>query len=258
MTHQPPRSLKFEYELYVEREIEDYKDALPRSSILDIGDEAVAILRSQEQYGFDELLLWVEVDRIIRRRLRIPSFSTWKRRRLRLLEQYRRPEYWGIHADAPLVRAIQPAADSHVLVAGADVEVSALYLAANGCVVTAVEQQSDAVDRVITAAERVGLSARVNGQVVPLDTWSPDEPLAAVVCTPAAFEGLSREARARAIAVLQSATLDGGVHLVQTIVAGDNEVTIEELRRRYRGWSISVERDEGAARTFLARKSSAA
>ena len=41
MPHQQYRSLKHEYELYVEREIEDYKDSIPRSAILSIGDEAV-------------------------------------------------------------------------------------------------------------------------------------------------------------------------------------------------------------------------
>ncbi len=32
MPFQNPRSLKYEYELYVEREIEDYKDSIPRSA----------------------------------------------------------------------------------------------------------------------------------------------------------------------------------------------------------------------------------
>ena len=59
------------------------------------------------------------------------------------------------------------------------------------------------------------------------------------------------------IRVLQSATLDGGVHLVQTITAsGKSEATVslEELRSRYKGWEVSVERSDGRARTFFARK----
>jgi len=48
MPHQQHRSLKHEYELYVEREIEDYKDSIPRSAILSIGDEAVGVLRAQD------------------------------------------------------------------------------------------------------------------------------------------------------------------------------------------------------------------
>jgi hypothetical protein len=39
------------------------------------------------------------------------------------------------------------------------------------------------------------------------------------------------------IEVLKSATLDGGVHLVETIVAGQTALSIEELRSQYRGWS---------------------
>src|SRR5688572_32807638 len=118
MRQQQQRSLKHEYELFVEREIEDYKDSIPRSAILSIGDEAVARLRAQEQAAFDELVLWDEVDRIITSRLRIPTYPSWKRRRLKLLAEYRRPEHWGMQADAPIVRAIQPSSESHVLVTG--------------------------------------------------------------------------------------------------------------------------------------------
>ena len=44
MGHRPSRSLQHEYELYIEREIENYKESIPRSSLLKIGDEAVAAL----------------------------------------------------------------------------------------------------------------------------------------------------------------------------------------------------------------------
>jgi hypothetical protein len=257
MTQYAPRSLHHEYELYVEREIEDYKDSISRTVLLSIGDEAIARMRDQEQTGFTELLLWQEVDRIIRERKRVPKFETWRRRRLRLLREFRRPEHWGWLPDAPVVRAIEPAANARVLVAGSNVEESTLYFAAHGCVVTAVEQEPDIVERVVAAAERVGLTARVQGRVGALDGWAPDGPLTAVVCSPTAFGGLSAEARARVIEVLQTATLDGGVHLVQTIAAGQNALTIDELRSKYRGWSVSVERDDAAGRTFLARKGAA-
>src|SRR5687767_2022747 len=124
-----PRSLKHEYELYVEREIENYKDSVPRTALLAIGDEAVRVLSAQPQFELTELVLWEEVDRIIKQRLRIPSYATWRRRRLRMLERYRRPEHWGLAPGDALVRAIQPAAEGHVLVAGsAKVEETALYL----------------------------------------------------------------------------------------------------------------------------------
>lgn len=258
MPHQQYRSLKHEYELYVEREIEDYKDSIPRSAILSIGDEAVSKLRSQEQVAFDEIVLCDEVDRIITGRLRLPSYATWKRRRLKLLAKYRRPEHWGLDPDAPLVRAIPAGAESRVLLTGPHVSDSALYLAANGCRVTAVGDAPDEIERVMSAAEAVGLARQVTAFASPLTEWSPDGPLTAVVVTPAAFDGLTVTDRARVIEILKRATLDGGVHLVETIVAGDAALSIDELRSQYRGWSISVEAGESAATTFLARKAGAA
>ena len=257
MSHLQHRSLKYEYELYVEREIEDYKDSIPRSAILSIGDEAVSRLRAQEQVAFDELVLWAEVDRIITSRLRIPTYAGWKRRRLKLLAEYRRPEHWGMRPDAPLVRAISPGTEAHVLVTGPRVSESTLYLAANGCTVTAVGDAPDVVERVMIAAEAVGLARQVNAFLSPLSEWAPDGPLSAVICSPAAFAGLSELDRSRVIEVLQSATLDGGVHLVETIVAGQTALTIDELRAQYRGWAISVEREDTPSPTFFARKSAA-
>lgn len=254
MASQPQRSLKHEYEIFVEQEIENYKDSIPRSAILRIGDEAVANLRAAEQFAFDELLIWDEVDRIIRLRLGIPSYATWRRRRLKLLAEYRRPERWGLSADAPIVREIPSDAEAHVLVVGAQQEGTAMYLVANGCQVTAVEEDPEIVEKVLAAAGVVGLTSRVNGCVSGLDQWYPESPLHAVVCSPAAFERLTSGERERVIEILKSATLDGGVHLVQTLVAGRAAIELEELRARYRGWDVSIVRDEKAERTFMARK----
>lgn len=256
-----PRSLKYEYELFVESEIEHYKDSISRSALLKIGDEAVAALRAADQIGLTELLVCDEVDRLIARRLRLPSFATWKRRRLKALEEYRKPEHWGLDPNAAFVKALADS-EGHVLVAGAEQEGPALYLAARGAAVTALEPAEDAVERVVRAAHAAGLTERVRGYCSDLGAWSPDVALQAVVCTPAAFAGLDAHDRARVIAVLQSATVDGGVHLVETIVAGtepraDAPAMMEELRTRYRGWTISIDRSSPFRETFLARKEAA-
>jgi hypothetical protein len=250
-----PRSLKHEYELFVEREIEDYKDSVPRSALLAIGDEAVAALREQAQTTLTEMVLWEEVDRIIARRLRLPSYSTWRRRRLKIIAELRKPERWGLHPNSPLARELRASEGEHVLVAGVDDEGAAIFSAALGCDVTALDLAPDAVERVMLAAEQAGLASRVRGCVSDIAGWAPDVALRLVVCSPAAFEGLQPEERERAIATLQSATLDGGVHLVQTIVAGQNAgPTLDELRSRYAGWAISVESEAATGPTFLARK----
>jgi hypothetical protein len=253
MAQRPSRSLKHEYELYLEREIENYKESVPRSVLLSIGDDAVRALAAQQQFALTELLLVDEVDKIIFKRLQLPAYVTWRKRRLRLLDELRRPEHWGLSPDDLVVRAVQTtSSDARVLLAGAQMETPALYLAANGCDVTALSGP-DAVQRVLDAAEEAGLGERVHASAVALDSWTPDAPLSAVIYTPAAFAGFTAAERARVIQILQSATADGGVHLVQTIAAGKRTpVSLEELRRRYRGWDVTVE--EGHANSFVARK----
>ena len=259
MTSHRPRSLRHEYELYVEREIEDYKNSVSRSALMSLADEAVRRLGSGTQMEMTELLLAAEVDKVITGRLRLPSYETWRKRRQRNASELQRPEHWGLRGDTPLKAAIPLLAGSgSVLVTGARVEGSALYLAANGCAVTAVEPESDVVDRMMQAARDAGLDEKVRGTVGELHTylhaWNPTDPLTAVVCTPAAFAGLSPFERARVIEVLKSVTSDGGIHLVETIIAGSSMIDEEELREQYAGWSISIVQDKGASKTFVARK----
>lgn len=260
MAHRPTRSLKHEYELFVEQEIENYKESVPRSVLLSIGDEAVSSMSSQPQFMLTEILLCVEVDRIIFKRLRLPSYDTWRRRRLKQIEELRRPEYWGLRPDDVLVRAL-PSTDGHVLVAGAQDEVSALYLAANGCEVTALTAGAEDVERMTQAAIGAGLSSRVHARIGDLSSWlPPDLPLNTVIVNPSVLDNLSEDERTRVIELLQSATIDGGVHLVQTIISSGKAtgaVSLEELRNRYRGWTVTVERTDGRSKTFLARKGAA-
>lgn len=254
MTRKPARSLKYEYELYVEEEIECYKESIPRSALLKIGDEAVSSLADQAQLALTELLLTEEVDRIIFRRLQLPSYSTWRRRRLKLLAEMRRPEHWGLHPDDVVVRAVRTVGDAHVLLAGDAAESSALYFAANGCDVTAVADEEDVLERVLSAAAAVGLTGRVHAYLTNFSDWAPESELHAVIVTGAALRGLTPAERERVITLLQSATADGGVHLVQTM-AGRVPLNLSELETRYEGWSVSVERPRhGEGETFLARK----
>jgi hypothetical protein len=251
-----PRSLKHEYDLYVENEIEDYKDSISRTALLKIGDEAVASLQEETQFAMNELLLCDEVDRIIRKRLRIPSYSTWRRKHLKWLEEqaeFRKPEHWGVRADSAIVKEFHLPADSRVLVAGPSGASTALYLAAQGCSVTAIDSASGS-HVPIRPEDAAMLAGKVATLPVSLTDWYPDEPLNAVVCTPAAFAGLTPVQRAKVIEVLQSATRDGGVHLVDTIIASRTEPSLSELKKSYKGWEISVVDDGTRSRSFVARK----
>lgn len=251
-----PRSLKHEYDLYVENEIEVYKDSISRTALLKIGDEAVASLHSQTQFTMSELLLCDEVDRIIRKRLRIPSYATWRKKELKRLkeqEEFRRPEHWGVRPDSALAREVNLPQDARVLVAGPSASGAALYLAARGCSVTAIDPADDG-EVSLKPEEAAMLAGRVDKLPVTLTEWAPQEPLSAVICTPTAFAGLTAAERARVIEVLQSATRDGGVHLVDTIIASRGEPSLSELKKSYKGWTISVLDDGTTSRSFVARK----
>ncbi|HXY19054.1 MAG TPA: hypothetical protein VEH83_03585, partial [Gemmatimonadales bacterium] len=91
-----PRSLRSEYEEFIEQRIEEYKDGLPRASILGIGDEAVQELTRGEQYQLTEVLLQEQVDAIIRRRLRLPSYRRWRERHVALRAAQVEPSHWGL------------------------------------------------------------------------------------------------------------------------------------------------------------------
>jgi hypothetical protein len=250
-----PRSLRHEYDAYLEREVEAYKESVSRDYLLGIANLAQAALEGELQLGMRDVLLAAEVDRIIARRLKIPTFDTWRRRRLRNASEPKRPEYWGLRADTPIAQAINTASlKAPVVVSGPRVQGSALYLAANGCDVTAIEPERDVVERVLSAASDAGLASRVTGLATDLRNWNPEGEIAAVICTPAAFTDLSPLEREKVIALLKSATADGGVHLVETIVAGQEVLTEEELRGHYKGWDISVVAEPGAAHTFVAKK----
>jgi hypothetical protein len=159
-----------------------------------------------------------------------------------------------MRADCAIARTPLEAAEGHVLVAGASEEGPAIYLAANGCAVTAVDTTEDVLERVLDAAAEVGLTGRVRGLVANLASWSPDMPLNAVVCAPAAFRGLSPEERERAIAILQAATTAGGFHVLETDGEESQLLRLDELRASYSGWRISTESGVYGKETLLAWK----
>jgi hypothetical protein len=253
MARHPQRSLKHEYQIYIEREIEIYKDSIQRSVLLAIADDAVRALETEEQLPITEVLLTEEVDRKIAQRLGLASYPVWRRRRLRLRDRYRHPESHGMRCDDLLVREVRPVADGHVLVAGVLEQGAVLYLAAHGSEVTALDVEEGVVDRIMAAASAAGLTELVRGCVADLGSWTPDVPLSAVICSVSVFDDLPDSRRGRAIEQLQRATLKGGVHLLRTRDGSGPSLTIEELRSRYAGWVISEQAADGGA-DLLARK----
>ena len=110
-----PRSLQHEYQRYVEREIEDYKNSVSTAFLHSIATEAARALDEGTQLGMREVMLADEVDRIIAKRLRLPSYATWKKRREKNANELRRPEHWGLRPDTPLRRASIAGRNARVL-----------------------------------------------------------------------------------------------------------------------------------------------
>src|SRR5260221_12185040 len=94
------------------------------------------------QFEMSELLLVHEVDKIIRKRLGLPTYPAWREKEIKRrkeIAEFMRPEHWGLSPDSPVAREIRPSPEARVLVAGPEVAKTALYLAANGCSVNALD-----------------------------------------------------------------------------------------------------------------------
>jgi hypothetical protein len=129
-----------------------------------------------------------------------------------------------------------------------------LYLVANGCEVTALSEEEEVLQRVLSLAASVGLAERVHAYRADWGGWTPASVLDAVIVTPSALAGLSTSQRAHVIKLLQGATAEGGIHLVETATVTAKALTFRELSNRYKGWAVSVERAATGAELFLARK----
>ena len=223
MTAPPPRltrSLRQEYDEFIEQRIEEYKDTLPRGQLLEIGNEAVAELRKAQQLQLTELVLTEQVDAIIRRRLKLPSFRRWRERHLPLRLAQNEPSHWGLAPDEPIAALVERLGDGDtVLVVGAGDSAAVLFLAARGLRVTVVDPDIAAVEGLETRAAAEALGRRIECFVEPLASWRPRQPCAACVVEPAALADLTTAERVGLVARLQDATQSAGAHVVMPSAA---------------------------------------
>jgi hypothetical protein len=240
-----PRSLKQEYQEFILQRLEEYKNTVPRAELLQIGDEAVRELHTtaQDQYLLTEVLLLEHVDRIIARRLRLPSFPRWRQKHRALREAQREPTHWGFdraHPIVPWASRVEP--NDTIVVLGAAALAEALFLAAHDADVFLLDQDLGAVE----AAEGRAVSEQLGGGafqalVINFGSWFPDLAPSLVVIAPASLAQLRSKQRASLIADLQVRTPSGGVHVVLPPAAENREViplAPEALQTLYRGWQV--------------------
>jgi len=245
-----PRSLRSEYEEFIEQRIEEYKDGLPRAAILGIGDEAVQELARTEQYALTEVLLQEQVDSIIRRRLRLPSYRRWRERHVALRAAQVQPTHWGLAPHDPVVSLAEFVRDQDTYaVVGAADGACALFLAARGARVLVGDPDLAAVEGLENRAIAEQLSSRIECLVTPLETWTPHQPLDGCVIETAALAGLSAGDRAELIRRLKAVTVPAGRHVVMPAggPAGTAPpVSSDALRSLYADWTVARAKESGA------------
>ena len=255
----PPRSLKQEYEVFMLERIEEYKNTLTREELLEIGDEAVRELDANAagQYLLTEVLLLEHVDRLIARRLRLPSFPRWRQRHRTLRLSQREPTHWGLEQARPLVglvRRLEPG--DVVVVVGATALASALFLAAHDAEVFLLDQDLRAVEAAESRAISEQLAGRFHALVIQFGSWLPDVAPSLVVLDAAALVAVGVKHRCAGLADLQARTRPGGVHLVLPAPAAHAVIPLapEALQAQYAGWEISRRSRARRGSGFLATK----
>jgi hypothetical protein len=237
----PPPPPRQAYQEFILQRIEEYKEALTREDLLAIGDEAVRELERGEQYLLTEVLLLEHVDRIIQRRLRLPSFPRWRRAHRELREAQRQPTHWNLDAGSPLARYAPRLEPGDVaIVVGAGALNAALFLAAHDVDVFLVDQDLHAVEGAEQRAVMEQLARRVQALVVQFGGWMPDVSPVLVVLDPLCLAGATARDRTTLVRDLQDRTLPGGVHLALPADTPSEVIALtpEALRRLYAEWEI--------------------
>jgi hypothetical protein len=243
----PPRSLKQEYQEFILQRIEEFKNGIPRAELLEIGDEAVRELQAsaQDQYLLTEVLLLEHVDRIIARRLRLPSFPRWRQKHRALREAQREPTHWGLDHAHPIVAwapRLEPG--DLVVVVGAAALAEALFLAAHDIEVFLVDQDLGAIEAAEGRAVTEQLAGAIQALVINFGSWFPDLSPSLVVLEPRSLADLRAKDRAALIADLQTRTRSGGVHIVLSAGASREVIPLasEALQALYGGWQLQRSR----------------
>lgn len=254
-----PRSLKQEYEEFMLQRIEEYKNSLPREQLLEIGDEAVRELEAHAggQYLLTEVLLLEHVDRLIARRLRLPSFPRWRQRHRTLRVSQREPTHWGLEQDAPIVglaRRLEPG--DVAVVVGAGALSQALFLAAHDAEVFLLDQALGAIEAAESRAVSEQLAGRFHALVTHFGGWLPDVSPSLAVIDPATLAASRAKDRTTLLSGLQARTRQGGVHLILPLPAAREVISLatEALQSGYGGWEISRRKRARRSDGFVATK----
>ena len=253
------QSLRQEYEEFVLQRIEEHKEQLSREEILTIADEAVRELEigSEDQLLLTEVLLLEHVDRVIVRRLKLPTFRKWRQTHIKLRESQRDPLHWGLDADSPLRDfALRLEASDSALLIGRRAASAGFYLAAHGWPALVIDQDIQAVEAVEHRAAAEELGTRIQALVVGVGGWFPDIMPSLVVIDPAALTDLDGAQRATALDTFKDRTVSGGIHYVLPSTREERvlPLAMEALQENYSDWWVQRLRNDNSSAGFRAVK----
>jgi hypothetical protein len=214
----PPPSLKQQYQEYVLERIEAYKNSMPRSELLRLGDEAFSELQAtaEGQFVLTEVLMLDSVDRLIMKRLALKPYRRWRTHFKKIRDAQRQPTRWGLDAASPLAALLPRLEPEDVtLVVGAGAEPAVYLLAAHDVVVTFLAADLGAVERVENRVAAEALGGLFEAYVVQLGGWLPEGPHVDVVVLDAgAFAEVPGALQAEFLRDAQVRTRPGGVHVI--------------------------------------------
>ena len=245
-----PYSDKQHYQDYILQRIEGYKNSIGRGELLRLGGEAAAELQTaaEGQFLLTEVLMLESVDRLITKRLSLPTYRRWRRQSLELREAQRTPTHWGLEPTSPLARLLPRIEPSDAaLVIGSGAEPATYLLAAHDAVVTFLAGDLGCVERVESRMAAEALGSLFEAYVTQPGPSLPQcvdigDALDLVVLDPGALTELSAACRKEYVAELQARSRPGSVHIVLPCCP---TLAPEALLALYDGWTVE---DDGRRR----------
>jgi hypothetical protein len=253
------QSLRQDYEEFILQRIEEYKDQVSRHELLLIADEAVRELEvgPEEQLVLTEVLVLEHVDRLIMRRLKLPSFRRWRDRHLKLRQAQREPSHWGLDQRTPLTElALRLDTADLALLVGSGAAPAGLFLAANDWPVVLIDKDLRTIEAAETRAASEGLVPRFQALVVNLGSWFPDLSPTLAVLDATTLGSLEPATMESVIRTFKELTAQGGVHCIIPGKPRHGVLTIasDVLVNHYSDWGVQRHGGDHVSPGFLAIK----
>jgi hypothetical protein len=254
----PQRSLKQEYGEFILERIEEFKQQISREELLQIADEAIKELEAgaEDQLLLTEVLMLEHVDRLITRRLNLPTYRRWRTRHLKLRRAQREPTHWGLDARSPIIHLAQQGdLDGTAMAVGGAAAPVALFLAAHDWPVTFIAADVSAVEGLESRAAGEALASRIDAFVVSLGCWLPDVRPVLAILDPGALARTDAKDREEFLRELVARSPGGAVHCLLPSSPAPDAITLgpETVKSYYAGWQLTRLQD-GTGRGLIAVK----